>query len=211
MLALSSQDTGSSSCFTQAKQAVLYTLPIKVAEREERDNFATCRTLSDQLGWTCVLLPRSLEHNVKSADMMRADDLSYWEIKTSYSANPKTINRSLQDAKKQSCNAIVHIVSPVCDMKAIKRAAALRKRFSHLENVLLIQGLQTSRKNHPCLNKTAHLLPVRRAVNGGLSAPYGTTFAISPTGALIRSLSVYPIAIQKSMCFALSFLCGVST
>ena len=110
------------------------------SEREEKDNIAACKVLAGVLGWTCVLLPRSLQHNTKSADMMRADDLSLWEIKTSYSANPKTINRSLQDAKRQSCNAIVRIVASVCDMKAIERAAALRKRLSRLDNVLLIHG-----------------------------------------------------------------------
>lgn len=70
--------------------------------------------------------------------MMRADDLSLWEIKSSYSGNPKTISRALQDAKKQSCNAIVHIVATACDMKAIKRAGLNRKRLSGLKNVLLI-------------------------------------------------------------------------
>ena len=78
----------------------------------------------------------------KTADMMRADDLSLWEIKTNHSGNAKTISRALQDAKTQSCNAIVHIVAAVCDMKAIERAAALRKRFSALENVILIRGDQ---------------------------------------------------------------------
>ena len=127
-------------CLYTAKSGGAVYSAYRLAEREERDNFASCRVLADQLGWVCVLLPRSLQHNTKSADMMRADDLSLWEIKTSYSANPKTINRSLQDAKRQSCNAIVRIVASVCDMKAIVRAAALRKRYSHLENVLLIHG-----------------------------------------------------------------------
>ena len=78
----------------------------------------------------------------KTADMMKADDLSLWEIKTNHSGNAKTISRALQDAKTQSCNAIVHIVAAMCDMKAIERAAALRKRFSALENVILIRANQ---------------------------------------------------------------------
>ena len=111
------------------------------AEREEKDNFAACCILANCLHWTCVLLPRRFEPNVKSADMIRADDLTFWEIKTSYSGNPKTISRALQDAKKQSRNAIVHIVAEACD-KAIERSAALRKRFSALESVILIRRNQ---------------------------------------------------------------------
>ena len=106
---------------------------------EEKDNLAVCRILADKLG-TCVLLPPV--PNKKTADMMRADDLSLWEIKTNHSGNAKTISRALQDAKTQSCNAIVHVVAGVCDMKAIERAAALRKHFSALENIILIRANQ---------------------------------------------------------------------
>ena len=107
---------------------------------EEKGNLAACRILADQLGWTCVLLPPV--PNKKTADMLRADDLTLWEIKTNHSGNAKTISRALQDAKTQSCNAIVHVVAGVCDMKAIERTAALRKRFSALENIILIRANQ---------------------------------------------------------------------
>ena len=90
-------------------------------EREEKDNFASCKVVADILGWTCVLIPP--DPNRKSADMMKADDLSLWEIKTSYSASPKTINKSLQRASHQSKNAIVRIIAEDFDIKAIEQAA----------------------------------------------------------------------------------------
>ena len=76
--------------------------------------------------------------NVKTADMMKADDLPLWEIKTNYSGNTKTISRALQDAKRQAENAVIRIVATECDMKAIHKAAKLRKEYSKLENIIII-------------------------------------------------------------------------
>ena len=105
-------------------------------EREEKDNFASCKVVADILGWTCILIPP--DPNRKTADMMRADDLSLWEIKTSYSASPKTINKALQRAAYQSKNAIVRITAEDFDMNAIEQAARLRKKISRLEKIMFI-------------------------------------------------------------------------
>ena len=58
--------------YTSKTKGAVYSA-YKVAEREEKDNFSACRILADCLGWTYVLLPRSLEPNVKTADMMRLE------------------------------------------------------------------------------------------------------------------------------------------
>ena len=105
-------------------------------DREEKDNFASCKVVADILGWTCVLIPP--DPNRKTADMIKADDLSLWEIKTSYSASPKTINKALQRAAHQSKNAIVRITAEDFDMKAIEQAAKLRKKISRLEKIMFI-------------------------------------------------------------------------
>lgn len=107
-------------------------------DREEKDNFASCKVVADILGWICLLIPP--DPNKKTADMMRADDLSLWEIKTSYSASPKTINKALQRAAHQSKNAIVRITAEDFDMNAIEQAARFRKKISRLEKIMFIAG-----------------------------------------------------------------------
>ena len=105
-------------------------------EREEKDNFAACRVLADVLGWVCLLIPP--DPNRKTADMIKADDLSLWEIKTSYSGSAKTINKALQRASHQSKNAIVRIAAEDFDIEAIEKAARQRKRFSGLKQIMFI-------------------------------------------------------------------------
>ena len=105
-------------------------------ENEETDNLSACKIIADLLGWICLLIPP--DPNRKTADMIKTDDLSLWEIKTSYSASPKTINKALQRASHQSKNAIVRIIAEDFDMKAIEQAARYRKKISRLEKIMFI-------------------------------------------------------------------------
>ena len=108
-------------------------------EREEDENIGVCEILIVKLGWTCVLLPRSSVLGEKTADMMRVEDKTKWEIKTSYSGNPQTISKALQKASKQATNAIVKIVcKDSVNMEAIKKAARNRKALTKLEKIMFI-------------------------------------------------------------------------
>ena len=83
---------------------------------EEDDNLAACEILTDKLGWTCVLLPRSNELGVKTADMLKTGDKTYWEIKTNRSGSVSSLDNELRSAKNQSKNVIVRF-----DMTCIKK------------------------------------------------------------------------------------------
>lgn len=106
--------------------------------REEKDNFAACRVIADTLSWTCVLIPPA--PNKKTPDMIRADDLTFWEIKTSHSGNPKTIDKALHEARRQAENAIIRIATAQFDVAAVKAAVEHRKERSHFAHVILIAG-----------------------------------------------------------------------
>ena len=82
--------------YTSKTKGAVYSA-YKIAEREEKDNFTACRILADQLGWTCVLLPPV--PNKKTADMLRADDLTVWEIKTNSTGTVSSIDNELRAAK----------------------------------------------------------------------------------------------------------------
>ena len=114
----------------------------KIAEREEKDNFAACRILADQLGWTCVLLPRSLEPNVKTADMMRSDDLTVWEIKTNSTGTVSSIDNELRAAKSQSKNVIIRFTKEHLATKKLEQAALKRVWRSGIEKLIFIAGVK---------------------------------------------------------------------
>ena len=111
------------------------------SEHEERDNLAACEVLADKLGWSCVLLPRSGELGVKTADMLKTDDKTFWEIKTNRRATVSSLDNELRSAKNQSKNVIVRF-----DMRRIeklnqdslKRAGKRRVEREGLENLIFI-------------------------------------------------------------------------
>lgn len=107
-------------------------------ELEEDDNIKACEVLTRELGWTCVLLPRSDVCGEKTADVLNANDGTLWEIKTNHSGNPQSISKALQKASKQAQNAIVRIVAQNFNMNAIEEAAKRRKTLTELKEIVFI-------------------------------------------------------------------------
>ena len=114
---------------------------------EEKDNLAACRVLADHLEWTCILLPRKEGMGMKSADMMRLEDSTVWEIKTNRTGSENSICSSMRRASSQSRRLVMRF-----DTKAIlrrtgrldikKAVRTVRRQMKHcgFKKVMLIFG-----------------------------------------------------------------------
>ena len=107
---------------------------------EEKDNLAACRILADQLGWTCVLLPPV--PNKKTADILRADDLTLWEIKTNSTGTVSSIDNELRAAKSQSQNVIIRFTKEHLATKKLEQAALKRAHRSGIQKLIFIAGVK---------------------------------------------------------------------
>ena len=111
-----------------------------IQQYEEGDNLAACRVLADCLGWTCILLPPIPD--IKTPDMMKADDLTLWEIKTNNTGSTNSIDNELRAAKDQSKNVIIRFNKESFDTKKNEKAAIRRARRSGVKRLIFITGKQ---------------------------------------------------------------------
>ena len=107
---------------------------------EEKGNLAACRILADQLCWTCMLL--APVRNKKTADMLRADDLTVWEIKTNSTGTVSSIDNELRAAKSQSQNVIIRFTKEHLATKKLEQAALKRVWRSGIEKLIFIAGVK---------------------------------------------------------------------
>ena len=116
-------------------------------EREEKDNFIACKIIADQLGWRCVLLPRKEGMGMKSADMMRLEDATIWEVKTNRTGSENSIATSMRRASCQSKRLVIRFDTNAIQQKThgfnINKAVRMTKRqMKHcgFKRVMLIFG-----------------------------------------------------------------------
>ena len=116
-------------------------------EREEKDNFSACKIIADQLGWTCILLPRKEGMGMKSADMMRLEDSTVWEIKTNRTGSENSICSSMRRASCQSKRLVMRFDTKAIQQKTsvfnVKKAVrTVKRQMKHcgFKKVMLIFG-----------------------------------------------------------------------
>ena len=114
------------------------------SEHEERDNLAACEVLADNLGWTCVLLPRS--NLVKTADMLNASGREFWEIKTNRTGTANSVKKEMKRGSEQSENVIIRfdtekLSAADFSYEKMKQEVVKRKKeFTKLKKIMLITG-----------------------------------------------------------------------
>ena len=96
--------------------------------REHNANFAAAKILADKKGYQVELLDVSNTKGRKSADALINGIL--WEIKTNKTPKYESVSDRLRNAKKQSPNVILHIVSDISEMDW-RRAVYHRITYSH--------------------------------------------------------------------------------
>ena len=105
-------------------------------ENEEGDNRAACEVLTDELNWSCVLLPRN--NLVKSADMFNVNDGSFWEIKTTKAGTANAIDKAMERAVLQAQNMILRFTMKDVDLKEKQKIVLYKNHKHHLKNIMLI-------------------------------------------------------------------------
>ena len=121
--------------YTSGSVGVVYSA-YDTCEREEKDNFIACKILADHLGWTCVLLPRKEGMGMKSADMMRLEDATIWEVKTNRTGSENSIATSMRRASCQSKRLVIRFDTKAIQQKTkvfnVKKAVrTVRRQMKH--------------------------------------------------------------------------------
>ena len=116
-------------------------------EHEKKDNLTACKILADHLGWTCVLLPRKEGMGMKSADMMRLEDATIWEVKTNRTGSENSIVTSMRRASYQGKRLVIRFDTKTIQQKTsgfnIKKAVrTLKRQMKHcrFKKVVVIFG-----------------------------------------------------------------------